>query len=65
MAKKAVWKHPKFRPTKTWTGSYEKTKKGERFFVLTLNGTLPKGTEAVERVYDSPEQAKRIGWYKA
>ena len=59
-----LWNNKKYRAKKNWKGSYQKTKRGERIFVLTVQGPLPKNVEKIERVYESHQAAKKDGWIK-
>jgi hypothetical protein len=58
-----MWMNAKYRKG-LWKGSYSKTKKGERFFILTFQGKTKADVEKIERVYESWQAAKADGWEK-
>lgn len=60
MARGSIWKNSgKRKGFSKSIGSYGYRKSGDRYFVLTA---LKSGKS---RVYESPEAAKRDGWYIA
>lgn len=56
---KKIWKNKKY-GERQYKGSYQKTPKGERFFVLTTTKELKKNNEFVVESYQA---AKKLGWF--
>lgn len=56
MRKPSQWQHKKFKK-QLFKGSYARTKKGERYFLLA--------SEKQEFVFESFQAAKKSGWTKS